>query len=455
MGVDVGQCDPLETIMGVGLLLTGSYPTEGETRSAEDWLEQVASWIEGHEEEPLMVCHVGVNGDEQPVLSIQIHPSAEDVELAVPEAGVCVVSAKTSTAGPGYHIFLCDLLNALGTQFHIEWDGPEEGEEDAGDETGYFYTHDADAVRTEMLRWLSALARVVVENCQDEDVGIRMVSMPLDCSYPDQPQIVTPAGPRDQAWFEHLVENPEHGIGFFPWWPEGVGAAFFLGRALCRLWQDIRWRTPITEDEGELLMDVHLDLERAYHLDPGCDMPWREWRTLIEYLNEYFGYAEFQHEEGLEAEIERRAAAIDPAQPLIGYRRGRVSITLTGGWSLTIPGEMAEEWEPSGETWGAWHGGRTIWFTSWSISGDDDEVLSAQEILEGRPWPEEGRIFEFQDGPLVGRAVFMPYEEDGETLWNLKGYSAIEGSFALCSVYLQDENDLEWALEIWKSLRNG
>ena len=55
--------------------------------------------------------------------------------------------------------------------------------------------------------------------------------------------------------------------------------------------------TPITEDEGELLMDVHLDLERAYHLDPNAPIPWREWRELLGYLDEYFGYAEFQHEE--------------------------------------------------------------------------------------------------------------------------------------------------------------
>jgi hypothetical protein len=281
-----------------------------------------------------------------------------------------------------------------------------------------------------------------------------MVSMPLDYSYPEQTGILTPSGPRDPAWFDDLVENPERGIAFFPWWPEGVGAAFFLGRALTRLWQDVRWRVPIVEDEGELLMDVHLDLERAHHLDPTCDVPWREWRELIGYLNEYFGYAEFQHEEGLEDEIERRASAVDPATHLIGYRRGPVHVTLTGGWSLTIPGEMAEEWEAGGETWCAWHGGRTVWFTSWSVTGENDETMSAEEILDSRPWPEEGKILTHQDGELLGRAVFLPYEEDGQTLWNLKGYSAVEGSFALCSVYLQDESDLEWAIETWKSMRN-
>lgn len=440
--------------MGVGLYLIGTYPNAEVGQSPEDWLEQVASWLEGHEEEPLMLCESGVNSDDHPCLSVQIHPCAEDVEIVVPEPGICIVGAKTSTAGPGYHLFVADLLHSLGTEFHIEWDAPEGEGDEVGDETGYFFNGDTDAVRREMLNWLSALACLVVENCQEEDVGARMVAMPLDHTYPDQPGILTPIGPREPRWFEGLAENPEQGIAFFPWWPQGVGARFFLGRALCRLWQDVRWRAPIVEDEGELLMDVHLDLERAHHLDPNSDIPWRAWQELIGYLHEYFGYAEFQHEEGLEEEIERRAALADASLPPIGYRRGSVRVILTDGWSLTIPGEMAEEWEASGETWCAWHGGRTLWFTLWKVTAENDETMSAEEILDSRPWPEEGKLYEHQDGPLRGRAVFLPYEEEGQTLWNLKGYSAVEGSFALCSVYLQDENDLEWALEVWKSMRN-
>ncbi len=439
--------------MDVGLFLTGTFPSDAVGESAEDWLEQVAAWLEGHEEEPLMLCHRAANDADQPTLFVQMHPSAEEVEISVPAPGVCAVVAKTSTVGPGYHIFVCDLLHALGTQFHVEWDEPN-GDDDTGDETGYFFHGDAAVLRQEMLRWLSALARVVVENCGDDEVNIRMVPMPLDCSFPGQPGIVTPTGPRTRAWFEQMVEAPEGGIAFFPWWPEGVGAAFFLGRALCRLWQEVRWRTPITEDEGELLMEVHLDLERAYHLDPGSVIPWREWRELLEFLNEYFGYAEFQHEEGFEEKIKQRAAQVDPKLPRIGYRRGPVQVMLTGGWSIVIPGEFAEEWEDEGQTWSAWHNGRTVWCTSWSVQGQNDETLSAAEILDSRSWPDEGEIVEHEDGALLGRAVFMPCEEDGQAMWNLKAYSAVEGNFALCNIYVPDRDDLPWALQIWQSLRN-
>jgi hypothetical protein len=400
-----------------------------------------------------MLCHRGKNSAEHATLFVQIHPCAEDVEISVPESGLCLVTAKTSTAGPGYHIFLCELLHAFGAKFQVEWDSPQEEVE--ADETGYFFQRDAEAVQREMLRWLSAVAGIVIENCKEgADIGVRMVSMPLDRSYPDQAGILTPTGPRTLEWFQARIDAPGQGIDFFPWWPEEVGAAFYLGRALCRLWQDVRWRDPISEDEGELLMDIHLDLERAFHLDPNAAIPWREWHEMIEYLVGYFGYVDFEHE-GLQQEnIQRRAVGVDASLPLVGYRRGRVTVTLTGGWSITIPGDFAEEWEEGGETWSAWLGGRTVWFTSWSVSGEHDETPGSRQILDSRPWPDDCRIIEHEEGELMGRAVFMPYEEDGQTLWNLKGYTAIEGNFCLCNVYLQDEADRDWALEIWKSIRN-
>lgn len=439
--------------MGVGLMLSGRYEDDAGDAAPEVWLERIASWLEGHEEEPLMLCHVGVNQNDLPALFLQVHPCAEDIEIAIPAVGQIMVAAKTSTAGAGYHIYLCDLLNQLGEQLGIEWDTVNE-EDGVGDDTGYFLHGNTETVREEMLRWLSALARVIVESAGDGDTHIRMVSMPLNYGYPDRDAILTPLGPRSLDWFRDLVDDPEKGIAFFPWWEEGVGAEFFLGRALTRMWQEVRWRTPITEDEGEMLMEVHLDLERAHHLDPSTDFPWREWREILEYLNDYFGYAEFQREPELEAEIQHRAETTNPAQELIGYRRGAVEATLTGGWRITIPGEMAETWESNGETWSAWHGGRTVWFTSWSFCGETEEPVKAHAILQTREWPEGGEMFDHADGSLLGRAALLPYEEEGQPLWNLHGYIAVDGKLAQCNIYIQSECDIAWAMDVWKSLKN-
>ena len=58
------------------------------------------------------------------------------------------------------------------------------------------------------------------------------------------------------------------------------------------MWREVRWRVPLTDDEGRLLMDVHLDLAGAFRLDPSLDYPWREWRELMESIEAHFGYVE-------------------------------------------------------------------------------------------------------------------------------------------------------------------
>ena len=111
--------------MGVGLYVTGRYPAIDGDQSPEDWLETAAAWLEGHEEEPLMLCRQGQNQDDTPTLFVQVHPSAEDVELSVIDPGQLAVTAKTSSLGPGYHIFLCRLLHSLGQHFDVAWDEPQ------------------------------------------------------------------------------------------------------------------------------------------------------------------------------------------------------------------------------------------------------------------------------------------------------------------------------------------
>jgi hypothetical protein len=436
--------------MGVGFCLTARYRSSEYGQSGEDWLDQLAAWLEGHEEEPLMFCRQGSGDDDQPTLFVHVHPSAEEVEFTVPEPGLLAVSAKTSTVGPGYHAFLCDLLDRFSRHFHVEWDEPDE-EAGTGDETGYFFSRDLASLKTEMLRWLSAIALVVTEKDFAEESQIRMVSMPLGYSYPDEDAIVTPLGPRVCDWFAFVARDANRGREFFAWWEPGPGCGFFLGRALCRMWQDVRWRTPVSEDEGELLMDVHLDLERAYRLEHEAALPWREWAEIVEYLGEYFGYVEFQDGDDLEETIRTRGRRI-LGGPRIGYRRGTVQVSLTGGWSIRVPGDFAEEWETSGQAWSAWHAGRTVRFTSWSVR-DEGEQQSAAEILAELELPD-GDVFEHQQGNVVGRAVFFLHEEKGESLWNLKAYSAVVGGFALCNIFVRGEDDLGWALDVWKTLEH-
>jgi|SRR5579863_4379771 len=154
----------------------------------------------------------------------------------------------------------------------------------------------------------------------------------------------------------------------------------------------------------------------------------------------------------IESEIERRAQETD-GRPMLGYRRNPVRAYLSGGWSIEIAGVMAEEWDAEG-TWSAWDGQRTIWFTAFSRKNDDAGDIPARTILNEASDPD-GEPIEFIAEPVLGRAFFAPYEEDGEQLWNLKARVAAAGAFAVCNFYFHDELDRNWAIATWKSLRYG
>jgi hypothetical protein len=433
--------------MGVGFHLAASYPILDAAQTPEEWLQELAAWLQQHEEEPLMLCWPAVCESGKAALLVEVHPGAEEVELCVPEPGRLIACAKTSSAGPGYHIFLCDLLRRLGQRFHLQWHAPD-AEDGTGDETGYFFDNDPETPRQEMLRWLAALAHVVTDQEFAEDSHIRMVSMPLGYSYPEQQGILTPLGPRSADWFRQVAEAPVRGIDFFPWWPVGIGSAFFLGRALCRMWQEVRWRPPETDAEGELLMDVHLDLERAFHLDDAAPIPWREWSELLEYLTEHFGYIEFPQGTNLEGEVHARAQRA-VGGPRIGYRRGPVQVSLTGGWSIVVPGEFAEQWHDDGEQWLAWDSSRRVSFLSWTVA-EADEPQPARSILRDLELPQ-GEHFEHRDGAILGRAVF----HGSDDAWSLQAYSAVDGGYAQCDLSVSNRDQLPWALEVWKSLRHS
>ena len=267
--------------MGVGLYLTG----ESAAQRPETWLASAQNCLSGLAADMLLESRPTSDSDDHPGIAVLLHPCAEDLEILVPEIGRVIASAKTSTVGPGYHIFLCELLKRFGEEMGIRWDDPGE-DGDTGDETGYFHTGDASAVEREMCRWLGSVASIVVEQLEQDGTSF-MVCMPLGRGYPHETGIVTPTGPRDLEWFRRAAASPESCTDFFPWWNPERDAPFYLGRAVCRMWKDVRWRCPLLDDERDLLVSVARDLERAWTIDPHANYPWREWNELLGYLAEY------------------------------------------------------------------------------------------------------------------------------------------------------------------------
>jgi hypothetical protein len=61
--------------------------------------------------------------DTKPTFFCRLHPAAEEVEFTFVDGLHLTASANTSTVGPGYHIFVCDLLHAFRTRFSCVMDG--------------------------------------------------------------------------------------------------------------------------------------------------------------------------------------------------------------------------------------------------------------------------------------------------------------------------------------------
>jgi hypothetical protein len=114
---------------------------------------------------------------------------------------------------------------------------------------------------------------------------------------------------------------------------------------------------------------------------------------------------------------------------------------------------MAEEWTEDGR-WSAWDGGRTVWFTAFTLQKPDGSKPTAEECLE-RLTPPAGEAVEYRGERVLGQAGFGPYEEDGEQLWQLNARSAVAGAAALCNIFVHDPADRDWAIATWQSLRRG
>jgi hypothetical protein len=410
--------------VGLGLYLIGQL---SEPLSQGDAIDRAARWLAAEAPEALVTK--GQDGDGRPMLFVDLHPAAENLELVATGPGVLLASAKTSTAGPGYHAYLVELCERMSAALPLRWQPPDD-DAGTGDETGYFVSKDFAALQDEMLAWLRALARDLLE-VQGGDLAI---GLPMDVSFEHPGFAKTPLGPRDRRWFEAVAEDPRRGIDLLPWWDAGRTASHHRGLALALMWTQVRWRAPHDDGERALLDRVLGALETAFQLEPHAAYPWSAWDEL----------ARIAGRAGPVTEWVRRQAAAAPSGPAIGYRRFPVRLQLTGGWSIRLPGSFSESWDDQG-TLCAWAEGRTVWFTSFTIRGTPPAP---------DPEPADDGTLERRDGRLVSRATLKRSQEDGADYWQLQTVSNLEGARAVCTICFDAERDRDWALETWRSLEN-
>ena len=430
--------------MGVGIDLIGRFRKKGllsRTPAPDKCLEALDDWFKRQTTDLVIESRRAQGDDGLPVLAVDLHPAAESVQIRATDGGRVTVACKTSTAGPGFHAYVCDTLRRAGADLNIEWSRPDP-DAGTGDPTGYFETSDFAPVRREMLSWLGTAVRSLSDLIARDYTGLAL-SLPPDVSFRHDGVLATPMGPRSEQWLREVADAPARGADVFPWWQQGTGAPYHLGRALTRMWTDVRWRKPQTDEARKVIDEVLRDLRRALALAPDLDYPWREWHEL----NGFVGAPGAQSDV-----VSRRAKDVLDDQPLIGYRRRDVTASLAGNWSIVVPGSF--ETIVDDESWQAFDEERVVYFSSLTVGGGPAGPPPAEELLTSFPAPE-GRLletFEHKGNRVIGKAALVEVEEAGRTLLRLSATSATRGSVGISTIDLYDPSHRQWALDTWKSI---
>lgn len=376
--------------------------------------------------------------DSIPTLFCRMHPAAEDIELSFVGSSQLVASANTTTVGPGYHVFVTSLLKDLAQEFHAQWDRPTEDSEEYGDETGFFFDGDEKNLNAEMTAWLAAVAGTFFDGSLDsEDSGIALC-LPMNPQFKFEQPALTPLGPRDLEWLRRTALDGGNGTDFFAWWTPGFNAKYYLGRALTQMWVDVRWRSPINDSETTVLEDVASSLRRAFELDPSIRYPWEEWKQVLELLDRGGEETEL-----VDARIE--------GEPAIGYRRGFVTFTLPGGWSIKTPGSFSDfELEGDGDLC-ALDPPKEIWFTAYRSEATSSS--SGFELAQNEGKKKPGDYLIEREDYFAQATISKKSRAAGDEYFVLNSSNMAMGARAVCTILFSDPNQKDWAVETWRSIK--
>ena len=424
--------------MSVGLLLRANLKRTFldklvTRRSPDRVLKEIEGWVLNYCKDLQTTTYIGQR-DTHHTLFCRLHPAAEDLEISFVGDGQLTASANTSSVGPGYHIFVCDMLHKLGDRVRLQWEEPNE---EYQDETGYFHSGDSQHVFAEMSKWIKTIASWFFDGTlKDKDHAIRL-AMPLDVGFTWDAAAITPLGPRDENWLRKTAEDGYNGQDFFAWWNPGLNAEYFLRRALVKIWADVRWRPPINDQERQTLSYAADSLKIAYEMDATLTYPWSEWSEILTYLDRIDGQHRFVHD---------RAGA---TQPTMGYRRRDVTVQLPGNWWITVPGSFSDFRPDENHNYFALDPPREAWVTSYTFKGDLPALLQSQREEVRK---KESVLVHEAENYVAWAEIRRRADEDKEW-FSLTSSNVGLGNRAVCTVIFIRPEDRDWAIRVWKSLQ--
>jgi hypothetical protein len=421
--------------MSLGLRLIAKLHSPALSQDA--LFNRIEQWIRHLYSEMLPKVRLG-QVELAPALFCGLHPAAEEIEIALVDSEHIVVSANTTTAGPGYHMFLTGLLQDLARELHASWNAEENSSDEYSDETDYFFTGDSKMLHQHMNWWLQALAGTFFDGTFDSDSRGIALCMPMNPHFETEQPALTPTGPRSWDWLQKTAQDGSKGNDFFAWPTAGFNAEYYLGRALVQMWTDVRWRAPINDSERSHARDVAYCLDCAFRLDSSLPFPWAEWREILGFLGEV-------PDEKIALPL--MAPEVEP----IGYRRKDVGVTLPGGWRMTVPGSFAD-FEPDNDgDLCAVDPPREIWFTAYrrpaNLSVDHFEG-ARNEVKKSHP----DHLIDLEDYFATAKNT-RKATATTKTYFVLNSSCETTSSRAVCTIVFSDPKQTDWALKAWQSIQ--
>lgn len=335
-------------------------------------------------------------------VTLELHPDASPVRISVVAGGELEVRGETAAIGPGYHAHVIDTLAPLLAELDLAWVDPPNDE--------------LAAAQAAHVAWLADQLRG----------GATRVGMPAELAFVVDAAVLTPMGPRDEAWRAAVLADPVRGADAFAWWDRGPGR-LARSRALLAIAFEVPWREPIDEAEQTLMERTDRDLEAARAADPALELPWAEWAELAANLGD----------DERAAELHTRAAG---RAATLGYRRHPMLVELDA-WTLELPGAFIGRWED--DLYWATDGERVVELQTISTDGS----LDTPQLLELAP-PQHPIVATLEDDRRRGRAE--AYDEGDVHVIHGLVAAAPEVAILTCKGARTDQ---AWALATWRSLR--
>ncbi|MDX2146640.1 MAG: hypothetical protein SFZ23_03880 [Planctomycetota bacterium] len=427
--------------MGLGICVRAKL-RNNKPQSAEKAIEDIVGALPDAISDPVMTECLDVVEAEDKLL-VTLHPAAEMLEISA-EHGFVVASTKTSTAGPGFHAAVVDVLDRLGKACSLAWMWDEEG---SPDETGYALDRDYAKLQQAMASQFRAVAEAIGDHLEESDQDERTTYLnmaPLNGSML-QPvthnQIVSPIGAHSRGWLTKAAT--EQGAAslapdFYPWWTRERTPREWAKLATVLMWSELRWRPPTGEHEERLM---RLALRAAEEAGPELAR---------------FGPTPGDLEEiSTLLSVEEEADVPPPRDQGFGLFRGDAHYTGLGEWTFRAPASMLDEVEEDDEgnvSIVLAMPGRTLRMSGIEFESDGDKPVDRHQILQDIQAAAKGPYEQVERDDLVGMLeIAEPGEEES---WHVLSASlAADSHLAFFTLAYRDATDEAWARRVIASVQ--